>query len=100
MLQTSEINTEDLIRTLRIWVEDLTSKYSPHNKDEAYFRNLAGWIACAATRIDDLTPKDASNKQFDTRIPVEGWQETMPDGSTRSVVTKYRDASSSQSDKP
>lgn len=62
MLQVSELTDEHLIRSLRIWVEDLTCKYSPHNKDEAYFRNLSGWIASAATRIEKLSTKGSDNE--------------------------------------
>ena len=62
MLQTSEISNDHLIRALRIYVDDLTNKHSPFNKTPEYLRDLAGWIACAATRIDSLVPKDAPNK--------------------------------------
>jgi hypothetical protein len=61
MMQTSEIETDHLVRALRILVEDLTVKHSPFNKDEAYLRNLAGWIACAATRIEQLQTKGSGN---------------------------------------
>jgi hypothetical protein len=52
-----EITTEHLTRALRVYVEDLTSKHSPFNKDETYLRSLAGWIACAVTRIEQLQAK-------------------------------------------
>lgn len=55
MLQTSEISTERLTRALRIYVNDLTDKHSPFNKDERYLHDLAGWIACAATHIERST---------------------------------------------
>jgi len=55
MLQVSELSDDYLIRALRVYVEDLQSKHSPFNKNEAYLRDLAGWIACAATRIEKLS---------------------------------------------
>ncbi len=55
MLQAVEIDTDHLIRALRIYVNDLTDKHSPFNKSEEYLRDLSGWIACAATRLEKLT---------------------------------------------
>lgn len=57
MLQTSEISTDRLIRALRVYVTDLNDKNSPFNKNEEYLRDLSGWIACAATRIEKLSSK-------------------------------------------
>lgn len=54
MLVVEELSNEHIIRALRVLVEDLTAKHSPFNKDDAYLRNLAGWAACAATRIEVL----------------------------------------------
>lgn len=69
MLQKSEISNDHLIRALRIYVEDLTSKHSPFNKTPEYLRDLASWIACAATRIDSLVPKDLPDKH-----PSNDWE--------------------------
>jgi hypothetical protein len=55
MMQATEISTDHLIRALRIYVNDLSDKHSPFNKSEEYLRDLAGWIACAATRIETLS---------------------------------------------
>ena len=60
MMRESEISNEHLVRALRIWVVSLIDKHDPHRKDEAYFRNLAGWIAEAANRLEKLTPRDES----------------------------------------
>lgn len=54
MIQTSEISTDHLIRALRVYVNDLGDKRSPFTKGGAYLDELAGWIACAATRIETL----------------------------------------------
>jgi hypothetical protein len=61
MMQISEISTESLIITLRALVVDLTNKNSPFNKDENYLHNLSGWIACAATRLEQLQSKGSGN---------------------------------------
>lgn len=53
MIETSEFSTEHLIAALKVYVRDLCDKTSPFPKDEAYLRNLAGWIACAAARLDE-----------------------------------------------
>jgi len=55
MMQISEFSDEHLVRSLRSIVNDLSDKHSPFPKDEAYLRNLAGWIACAATRLEKLS---------------------------------------------
>lgn len=52
MLVSSEISNENLTKALRLLVQDLCTVYSPFTKDESYLRNLAGWIAKAATRIE------------------------------------------------
>jgi hypothetical protein len=54
-MQTSEISTDHLIRALRVYVNDLTDKHSPFHKGDDYLRDLAGWIACAATRMEILS---------------------------------------------
>ena len=59
MLQINEISNDHLIRALRVYVDDLQNKYSPYNKTPDYLRDLSGWIACAATRIESLAPKDS-----------------------------------------
>lgn len=61
MLQTFKISNDHLIRSLRIYVTDLTAEVTPFQKNEEYFRNLSGWLACAATRIEELS----SNKSED-----------------------------------
>lgn len=62
MIQTSEIETNHIVRTLRIYVNDLSDKFSPFNKDEKYLRDLAGWIACAASRIEKLAQEHPDAK--------------------------------------
>jgi hypothetical protein len=64
MTQTSEISADHLVRALRIYVNDLTDKHSPFNKSEESLRDLAAWIACAATRIATLATvnQDAGTK--------------------------------------
>jgi len=62
MLQTTEISNDHLIRALRIYVDDLQNKHSPFNKTPEYLRDLAGWIACAATRIEKLASTEISDK--------------------------------------
>lgn len=54
MMQDEEIPTARLIKTLRRLVDDLCSDDSPFNKDRDYLRNLAGWVACAASRLSEL----------------------------------------------
>lgn len=55
MRANDEIPTGRLVSVLRVYVEDLTSKDSSSHKSKAYLRELAGWIACAATRIEKLS---------------------------------------------
>jgi hypothetical protein len=55
MITTSEISADHLIRALRIYVNDLSDKHSPFNKGPEYLDELAGWIACAATRLEKLS---------------------------------------------
>lgn len=56
-ITTSEIEFDHLVRALRIYVADLSDQHSPFNKDMDYLRNLSGWIACAATRLETLNVK-------------------------------------------
>jgi hypothetical protein len=60
MLATSEINTAVLVRALRIYVNDLTDRASPFTKGDDYLRDLAGWLACAATRLEKLESQKES----------------------------------------
>lgn len=63
MMQAIKISNDHLIRSLRIYVTDLTSEVTPFPKNEEYFRNLAGWLACAATQIEELTIKSDSRDE-------------------------------------
>lgn len=62
MMQVTELSNDHLIRTLRIYVNDLTDVHSPFNKSQEYLRDLAGWVACAATRIEALTKSDSKGE--------------------------------------
>lgn len=53
MIEAQELSTDHIVRALRILVTDLNDKHSPFNKNEEYMRNLAGWIACAAARLEE-----------------------------------------------
>lgn len=55
MMQATEITNDHLIRALRVLVNDLGDECSPYNRTPEYMRNIAGWIACAATRIEKLS---------------------------------------------
>lgn len=55
MMQATELSNDHIIRSLRIYVTDLTAEVTPFPKNAEYFKNLAGWIACAATRIEKLS---------------------------------------------
>lgn len=50
-----EISNDHLIRSLRIYVNDLTAEVTPFPKNAEYFKNLASWLAYAATRIEKLS---------------------------------------------
>jgi hypothetical protein len=54
MMQEHEISTDHLIRALRVFAGDIQDKHSPFNKDTGYLDNLAGWLICAAARLDKL----------------------------------------------
>lgn len=56
MLQAEEFTNDQIINRLRTLVKDLCDKDSPFSKDDAYMRNVAGWLATAATRIEKLKP--------------------------------------------
>jgi hypothetical protein len=53
MIEEGSIPTQQLIRSLRILAADTADPKSPFKKDEAYFHNLSGWLACAATRLEE-----------------------------------------------
>lgn len=55
MIPTYEISNDHLVRSLRIYVTDLTAGVTPFPKNAEYFHNLASWIASAATRIEKLS---------------------------------------------
>lgn len=52
-----------LIRALRVYVNDLTDKHSPFDKNGEYLRDLAGWIACVAMRIETLSESSVREGQ-------------------------------------
>lgn len=54
-MQATKLSDDHVIRSLRIYVTDLTAEVTPFPKNAEYFRNLASWIACAATRIEELS---------------------------------------------
>ena len=58
MLTATEISNDHLVRALRIYVNDLNDKHSPFNKSPEYLKDLSGWIACAATRIEKLASRE------------------------------------------
>jgi len=60
MLQMTKISDDHVIRSLRIYVNDLTAEVTPFPKNEEYFRTLAGWLACAATRIEELSSNNST----------------------------------------
>src|SRR5262245_25362803 len=64
MLQTSELSTDHIIRALRVYVNDLTATHSPFTKGPEYMRELASWIACAATRLEALSGDATTHGQF------------------------------------
>lgn len=67
MMQLEEIPPERVSEVLRWYVTDLCNKNSPMHKSADYLRDMAGWLASAATLIDKgvaigITHKDVPNK--------------------------------------
>lgn len=54
-MQTAELTNDHLVRALRVYVNDLNDKHSPFSKGPRYLHDLAAWIDCAATRIEELS---------------------------------------------
>lgn len=72
MLAVKELSNDHIIRALRVYVNDLSDRHSPFRKDEVYLRDLAGWVAAGAARIEvlakdlqQLRTKGSSTKEND-----------------------------------